>query len=61
MNKECMDLKIYCAEHGHDWVIKDTGFWDKAICLTCNAKIRNIRLFYRDLPNPRKSNNSKNQ
>lgn len=54
-----MTKEEICFEHGHDWYINSGGFWDTAECLTCERKIRNIKLYYDDLPNPRKKSNDK--
>lgn len=42
-----------CAKHGHDWIIHDGLFWDKAECLTCGRTIRDSIIYMRELPNRR--------
>lgn len=44
-----------CAKFGHDWIIHDGLFWDKAECLTCNKSIRDNIIRLRDLPNRRRA------
>jgi hypothetical protein len=49
-----MSNELICVEKGHDWYIHDGAFWDKAECLTCGKTIRDLKLYYSDLPNRRK-------
>ena len=52
---------IYCAKHGHDWVIHKGMLWDKAQCATCGYTIRSMFIRKSDLPNWRKNNPLKNE